>query len=177
MEMTPLNQFTPPDSVSGIKRNLLILMVSVLAGCSAIPVQQTAIMEVPDAVSKPAPLNKTTRILPEKPALPEDPIAENVKGALASTLGAVTNVVIEQLVPGWSIEQTRIGEKLFRIEVRRKRFTAGGDGEAAQVIYRHAELITRRYGYSSYTVMEFTEGIDTMFLISQRVAQSVIQVR
>ncbi len=175
--MTPLNQFTPPDTGSGIKRNLLILMMSVLAGCSAIPAQQTATVDVPEAISKPATLNKTTRILPGRPALPEDPIEENVKGALASTMGAVANVVIEQLVPGWSIEQTRIGEKLFRIEVRRKRFTAGGDGEAAQVIYRHAELITRRYGYSSYTVMEFTEGIDTMFLISQRVAQGVIQVR
>ncbi len=175
--MTPLNQFTPPDTGSGIKRNLLILMMSALAGCSAIPAQQIAVVEVPETVSKPAALNKTTRILPEIPSLPEGPIEENVKGVLASSMGAVSNIVIEQLVPGWSIEQTRIGDKLFRIEVRRKRFTSGGDGEAAQVIYRHAEQITRRYGYSSYTVMEFTEGIDTMFLVSQRVAQSVIQVR
>ena len=152
-------------------------MVSALAGCIAIPAQQTIAVEFPETISKPAAMNKTTRILPEMPVLPEGPINESVKGAVASSVGAISNIVIEQLVPGWSVEQTRIGDKLFRIEVRRKRFTSGGDGEAAQVIYRHAEQITRRYGYSSYTVMEFTEGIDTMFLVSQRVAQSVIQVR
>ena len=160
-----------------MRLTLFILMVSALAGCIAIPAQQTIAVEFPETISKPAAMNKTTRILPEMPALPEGPIHESVKGAVASSVGAISNIVIEQLVPGWSIEQTRIGDKLFRIEVRRKRFTSGGDGEAAQVIYRHAEQITRRYGYSSYTVMEFTEGIDTMFLVSQRVAQSVIQVR
>ena len=160
-----------------MKRNLLLLMVSSLAGCSAIPAQQSVVVEATEVVSKPAILNKTTRVLPGRPPLPDEPIDENMKGAMASSMGAVANIVVEQLVPGWSIEQTRIGDKLFRIEVRRKRFTSGGDGEAAQVIYRHADQITRRYGYSGYMVMEFTEGVDTMFLVSQRVAQAVIQVR
>ena len=173
---------SPTQSVNlpigpGMKRNLLLLMVSSLAGCSAIPAQQSVVVEATEVVSKPAILNKTTRVLPGRPPLPDEPIDENMKGAMASSMGAVANIVVEQLVPGWSIEQTRIGDKLFRIEVRRKRFTSGGDGEAAQVIYRHADQITRRYGYSGYMVMEFTEGVDTMFLVSQRVAQAVIQVR
>ena len=175
--MTSLIKLVRPTTGYRMRITLFILMVSALAGCIAIPAQQTVAVESPEVISKPAAMNKTTRILPDMPALPEGPINENVKGAVASSVGAISNIVIEQLVPGWSIEQTRIGDKLFRIEVRRKRFTSGGDGEAAQVIYRHAEQITRRYGYSSYTVMEFTEGVDTMFLVSQRVAQSVIQVR
>lgn len=162
--MPPLNQFLHMVTRSGMKRNLSLMMVSALAGCSAVPAQQPVVVEANEVISKPAVLNKTTR-------------DENVKGAMASSMDAVANIVVEQLVPGWSIEQTRIGDKLFRIEVRRKRFTSGGDGEAAQVIYRHADQITRRYGYSGYMVMEFTEGIDTMFLVSQRVAQAVIQVR
>ena len=175
--MPPLNQFLHMVTRSGMKRNLSLMMVSALAGCSAIPAQQPVVVEATEVVSKPAILNKTTRVLPGSSPLPDEPIDEIVKGAMASSMGAVANIVVEQLVPGWSIEQTRIGDKLFRIEVRRKRFTSGGDGEAAQVIYRHADQITRRYGYSGYMVMEFTEGIDTMFLVSQRVAQAVIQVR
>ena len=175
--MTPLNQSVYPTAGPGMKRSLLLLMLSALAGCTSIPAQQSVVVEAAEVVSKPATLNKTTRVLPGRPPMPDEPIDENVKGAMASSMGAVANIVVEQLVPGWSIEQTRIGDKLFRIEVRRKRFTSGGDGEAAQVIYRHADQITRRYGYSGYMVMEFTEGIDTMFLVSQRVAQAVIQVR
>lgn len=175
--MTLLNQSVYPTIGPGMKRSLLLLMLSALAGCTSIPAQQSVAVDAAEVVSKPATLNKTTRVLPGRPPMPDEPIDENVKGAMVSTMGAVANVVIEQLVPGWSIEQTRIGDKLFRIEVRRKRFTSGGDGEAAQVIYRHADQITRRYGYSGYMVMEFTEGVDTMFLVSQRVAQAVIQVR
>lgn len=163
---------------SGMKRNsLLLLLLSGLAGCSGIATNNTTGMDGSENVTKPSDPNRTTRILPGSSAL-LDHSGEAVGRAVASSVGgAVANIVVEQLTAGWSIEQTRIGDNRFRIELRRKRFTTGGDGEATQAFYRHAEQIVRKYGYAGYTVMEFGEGIDSMFLVSQRVAQGVIEVR
>lgn len=163
---------------SGVKRNsLLLLLLSGLAGCSSIATNNTAGMDGSENTTKPADPNKTTRVLPSSPAL-LDHSGKAVGRAVASSVGgAVANIVVEQLTAGWSIEQTRIGDNRFRIELRRKRFTTGGDGEATQAFYRHAEQIVRKHGYAGYTVMEFGEGIDSMFLVSQRVAQGIIQVR
>jgi hypothetical protein len=159
------------------QRCLLVLLLSGLVGCSSIATNNTASMDGSENITKPADPNRTTRVLPGSPAL-LDHSGEAVGRAVASSVGgAVANIVVEQLTAGWSIEQTRIGDNRFRIELRRKRFTTGGDGEATQAFYRHAEQIVRKYGYAGYTVMEFGEGIDSMFLVSQRVAQGVIQVR
>lgn len=162
---------------SEMKRNsLLLLLLSSLAGCSSIATHDSG-MVGPGSVAKPADPNKTTLVLPDSPALLDHP-GEAVGRAVANSVGgAVADIVVEQLTAGWRVEQTRIGENRFRIELRRKRFTTGGDGEATQVFYRHAEQIVRKYGYAGYTVMEFGEGVDSMFLVSQRVAQGIIEVR
>lgn len=159
------------------QRCLLVLLLSGLVGCSSIATNNSTGMDGSANITKPTDPNRTTRVLPGSPAL-LDHSGEAVGRAVASSVGgAVANIVVEQLTAGWSIEQTRIGDNLFRIELRRKRFTTGGDGEVTQVFYRQAEQIVRKYGYAGYRVMEFGEGIDSMFLVSQRVAQGVIQVR
>lgn len=158
------------------QRCLLVLLLSGLAGCNSIATHDSG-MVGPGSVAKPADPNKTVLVLPGSPALLDHP-GEAVGRAVANSVGgAVADIVVEQLTAGWRVEQTRIGENRFRIELRRKRFTTGGDGEATQAFYRHAEQIVRKYGYAGYTVMEFGEGIDSMFPVSQRVAQGVIQVR
>ena len=162
---------------SGMKRNsLLLLLLSSLAGCSSLATNDSGI-DGPGNVTKSTDPNKTALVLPDSPVLLDHPGKPLGKAVANSVGGAVANIVMEQLIAGWRIEQTRIGENRFRIELRRKRFTTGGDGEATQVFYRHAEQIVRKYGYAGYTVMEFGEGIDSMFPVSQRVAQGVIQVR
>ena len=165
---------------SEVKRNsllLLLLLLSSLAGCSSLATNNTAGMGGSENIAKPADPNKTTLVLPSSPVL-LDHSGKVLRGAVGSSVGgAVANIVMEQLIAGWRIEQTRIRDNRFRIELRRKRFTTGGDGEATQVFYRHAEQIVRKYGYTGYTVMEFGEGIDSMFPVSQRIAQGVIQVR
>lgn len=163
------------------KRNplLLVLLLSGLAGCSSIATNGSSGMDDSGnvTVTKSADPDKATLVLPDSPVL-LDQSGKVLRGAVGNSLGgAVANMVVEQLIAGWRIEQTRIGENLFRIELRRKRFTTGGDGEATQVFYRQAEQIVRQNGYAGYIVMEFGEGIDSMFPISQRIAQGVIQVR
>ena len=139
---------------------LLLLLLSGLAGCGGIATNGTAGLDGSGSAIKPVTPNKTL-VLP-------DP---------RKTLEAVIHFVVDPLNPGWRIEETRIGENRFRIALRRKRFTTGGDGEATHVFYRRAEQIVRENGYAGYTVIEFGEGIDSMFPVSQRVAQGIIQVR
>ena len=139
---------------------LWLLLLSGLAGCSSTAPNGSSGVGDSGNTVKSAAANKIL-VLPNP----------------SETAGAVVNFLVEPLTSGWRIAQTRIGENRFRIELRRKRFTTGGDGEATQVFYRRAEQIVRENGYAGYTVLEFGEGIDSMFPISQRVAQGIIQVR
>ena len=97
--------------------------------------------------------------------------------AEAVALGAVIFFVVDPLSPNWQIEETRISDDRFRIALRKKRFTTGGDGEATQIFYRRAEQLVRDNGYAGYTVLEFGEGVESLVPIAQRVAQGVIQVK
>ena len=60
--------------------------------------------------------------------------------------------------------------------MKKKRFTTGGDGEAAQVFYRRAAQIVREQGGARYRVVEFSEGVESSVPIAQRVAQGVVEV-
>jgi hypothetical protein len=64
-----------------------------------------------------------------------------------------------------------------RISLRKKRFTSGGDGEAAQLFARRAEKLARDGGYAVYTVLEYNEGIESTLPVAQRVAQGVIELK
>lgn len=90
--------------------------------------------------------------------------------------GALLWVIIDPLAPNWHIEQTRLGENRFRIALRKKRFTTGGDGEAMPAFYRRAEQIASERGGGRYHVIEFSEGIDSEMLVARRVAQGVVEI-
>jgi len=97
--------------------------------------------------------------------------------AEALALGAAIYFVVDPLSPNWQIEEARISDNRFRIALRKKRFTTGGDGEAAQIFYRRAEQIVRENSYAGYTVLEFGEGVESTVPIAQRVAQGIIRVK
>jgi hypothetical protein len=90
--------------------------------------------------------------------------------------GAVLFLVIDPLAPNSKIEQSRLDDDRFRIALTKKRFTTGGDGEAAPVFYRRAEQIARDNGGVKYRVLEFTEGVESTVPVARRVAQGVIEV-
>ena len=90
--------------------------------------------------------------------------------------GALLFVIIDPLAPNWHIEQTRLGENRFRIAMRKKRFTTGGDGEAMPAFYRRAEQIAGELGSRQYRIVEFTEGIDSEVLVARRVAQGIVDI-
>lgn len=85
---------------------------------------------------------------------------------------------IKPLIPNWQVEESRIASDRFRISLRRKLFAGGGDGEAAQVFNRRAEQLARDHGHAGYTILEFSEGIESTLLpVAQRVSSGVIRLR
>jgi hypothetical protein len=91
-------------------------------------------------------------------------------------LGAIVYLIVDPLAPNWQIEQSQVDTDRFRIALMKKRFTTGGDGEAAPVFYRRAEQIARANGGTRYRVLEFTEGVESTVPIARRVAQGTIEV-
>jgi hypothetical protein len=92
-------------------------------------------------------------------------------------LGVIAYIVIDPLAPNWRIEQYDMGEKRYAFALKKKRFTTGGDGEAAQVFRRRIAELAREQGYISYEVLEFTGGIESNVPIAQRVSHGVVQYR
>jgi hypothetical protein len=92
-------------------------------------------------------------------------------------LGAIVLLVVDPLAPNWHIEQYDLGGLRYAFALKKKRFTTGGDGEAAQVFRRRVAELAREQGYSGYEVLEFTTGIESDVPIAQRVAQGLVQYR
>ena len=90
-------------------------------------------------------------------------------------LGAGLFLVIDPLAPNWQVEQRDLGNGRYAIAMTKKRFATGGDGESPQLFRRRAEQIARDNGFSSYEVIEFSEGIESSVPIAQRVSRGIVQ--
>ena len=91
-------------------------------------------------------------------------------------LGAALYWAVDPLAPNWQLAQVPLGADRVRISLRKKRFASGGDGEAAQLFARRAEQVARIGGYAGYTVMEYSEGVESTLPVAQRVAQGVVRL-
>ncbi|MGD9787205.1 MAG: hypothetical protein AB7U30_04555 [Sulfuricellaceae bacterium] len=98
-----------------------------------------------------------------------------VPGINPVILGVTTAAAINTLLPSWSLDDMPIGGDKYRIFLKKKTFSSGGDGEAAQLFKYRAEQIAATKGYNGYQILEFTEGLDSGVLGTQRVAQGIIQ--
>ena len=104
-------------------------------------------------------------------------ISQSVSIPFESIVGAaIVFVVVDPLAPNWRIEQVQLDAARYRIALRKKRFTTGGDGEAMPLLNRRAEQLARDNGAASYRIIEFTEGIDSATPLAQRVAQGVVEI-
>lgn len=149
-----------------MKRNLITLLLSCLAGCGGFVNNGNLGTDSSGSTIRPLIPNEAV-VLSKSLTIPAEALA----------LGAAIYFVVDPLSPNWQIEEARISDNRFRIALRKKRFTTGGDGEAAQIFYRRAEQIVRENGYAGYTVLEFGEGVESTVPIAQRVAQGIIRVK
>lgn len=89
---------------------------------------------------------------------------------------ALIYLIVDPLAPNWQIEEKMLDADRYAISMKKKRFTTGGDGEAAQIFYRRAAQLVREQGGARYRVIAYTEGIESTVPIAQRVAQGVVEV-
>lgn len=148
------------------KRNVMLPLLLTLAGCSSIAVDGTPGTDSSGSIVRPVIPNKSL-VLSRSLSIPAEALA----------VGAGIYLIVDPFSPNWQVDEARIGENRFRISLRKKRFTTGGDGEAAQLFHRKAEQIVGEIGASGYTVLEFGEGVESAVPIAQRVAQGIIQVK
>lgn len=118
--------------------------------------------------------NAVSTVIPNKSIAVSSSLVIPVEAAV---LAAAVYLVVDPLSPNWTIEEMRLGERRYRILMRKKRFATGGDGEPLQVFRRTAERIAIENGASGYTVVEFGEGVESTVPVGQRLAWGVIEIR
>jgi hypothetical protein len=142
------------------------LTVLVLAGgCSAVMTGAP----VTDRVG-----NSVSTVIPNKSLAVSSSLVVPVEAAV---LAAAIYFVVDPLSPNWTIEEVYLGERRYRIVMRKKRFATGGDGEPLQVFRRRAEQIALQNGASGYTVVEFGEGVESTLAAGQRLAWGIVEIR
>ena len=118
--------------------------------------------------------NKLSTLIPNKALQISSGLSLSVENI---ALIALIDWAVDPLAPNWQLAQAPLGEDRVLISLRKKRFTTGGDGEAGQLFARRAEKLAREGGYVSYSVLQYTEGIESSVPIAQRVAQGVIELK
>ncbi|MCC7081938.1 MAG: hypothetical protein IT530_14790 [Burkholderiales bacterium] len=144
-----------PSKPPARARSMAAALIAALAGCSSI--------------DGPSPV-----LIPNRELAISRSLAIPAEGLV---LGAIAWVVIDPLAPNWRIEQYDLGARRYAFALKKKRFTTGGDGEAAQVFQRRVAELAREQGYASYEVLEFTAGIESNMPIAQRVSHGLVQYR
>lgn len=85
-------------------------------------------------------------------------------------------LVLDPLAPNWDIEQARFTDDRYHLSLRMKRVYSGGAGEARTVFHRRAKELMMERGYDGYQVVEYSEGLESSVLGSQRTAEGVIRL-
>ncbi len=85
-------------------------------------------------------------------------------------------LILDPLAPNWEIEQAAFPDNHYHLSLKMKRVYAGGAGEARVVFHQRAKELMRIGGYDSYRIVEYSEGMESSVLGSQRVTNGVIQL-
>lgn len=92
------------------------------------------------------------------------------------TLFGLAYLIYDPLAPNWEIEETRLSEDRFYLQLRMKRYFTGGEGEAKRIFQRRAAQLQRELGYSAYRILDYAEGIDSQTLAARRFGEGSIQL-
>lgn len=107
-------------------------------------------------------------------ALEEKQVFENL--VYWSGYAAVAAVVMDAFSPNWEIREARFPGNQYQLLMQMKRTYSGGAGEARVVFQRRAKELMRAGGFDSYEVLEYSEGMESSVLGSQRNASGVIRL-
>ena len=95
---------------------------------------------------------------------------------IAATVAAaaIAWYVVDPLAPNWEVKEIKLADNQWRLDMRMKRWTTGGDGEAIDLLHRQAERLAQLQGYSNYRILAWNEGIQSDMPIAQRWARGVV---
>lgn len=131
-------------------------------------------------ISRGAADNSASYSIPAKPLLPNASL--QLTPSYGITLekllyGAAVYYFVDPLSPNWQGEMKRLSDDTFSITMRAKRFrSTGGDGESGRVFRRNADEIVRTGGFAEYTILSYSESIESETLGAVRVSEGVIRV-
>jgi hypothetical protein len=87
-----------------------------------------------------------------------------------------TSAIDTLTAPKWDVQQASFPDHCYRLTLTMDRIYAGGVGEARLVFNQRADELRRENGFDGYTVLEYTEGLHSSIMGSQRVARGMIQL-
>jgi hypothetical protein len=85
-------------------------------------------------------------------------------------------LILDPLAPNWEIQEARFPQDHVHLQLSMKRYYSGGAGEARAVFHRRAKEMMRAGNFAGYEVVEYSEGMDSSVLGSQRKAAGVIRL-
>lgn len=85
-------------------------------------------------------------------------------------------LILDPLAPNWEIEEAPLADNQIHLSLKMKRYYAGGAGEARSIFNRRAKDLVQYGGFDSYEVLEYSEGMESSMLGSQRVCEGVIRL-
>ncbi len=95
---------------------------------------------------------------------------------LSSTQAAFFYIIYDPLAPNWEIKERAINQETFMLSLKAKSFRIGGDGEALMALKRRALYLQRVKGYSSYQILDYSEGIESTTPFTHRVSEGTIRL-
>lgn len=96
--------------------------------------------------------------------------------ATVAVVGAAIYFVYDPLAPNWEIEESKLSPDVYRFSMKMKRYHTGGAGESVQILKRRASQLQYENGFSSYQILEYTEGIDSHTIGARRMAEGTIRL-
>jgi hypothetical protein len=95
----------------------------------------------------------------------------------AAAVVAIAWYVVDPLAPNWQVMEGRSADNRWHIDLRKKNFTTGGDGEAIELLHRHAARLAELQGYRRYQILSYKEGVQSDMPFAHRWARGEIELK
>ena len=89
---------------------------------------------------------------------------------------ALLYIIYDPLAPNWTIKEQAIDAETYRLSLRAKHFRVGGDGESLQIVKRRAQQLQHEKGFTSYRLLDYSEGIESATPFTYKVSEGTIQL-
>lgn len=153
--------------MNGMKRGLPVLACLALAACGTPKVPNT-------------PTNAATTVF-KGGLIPATNIAVSPTVTLSlekilywGGVAAIAYYVVDPQAPNWDIQEAKFPDEHYKLSLKMKRYYGGGAGEARVVFNRRAQELANTSGYSGYRILEYSEGLESNVIGSQRTSEGVI---